>query len=194
MYSSKTHYLLMKQRPFTDRRIKRSTSSTDHDTSGANATCNTCKRPEYPDPPTLKTSSRFNHINRKTSFHIPETKGNVNPQTSKGMNPLKCGHSQKDYYIKRNKYPVLETSSNDFYHRGALSKSEYIEKKRYRNLMLDKKIVPPNETVQETKYCKNKYVSFTKTNNTDLENVYNSSDDKCNNDIYKALPDFVKPK
>lgn len=193
MYSSKTHYLLMKQRPFTDRRIKRSTSSTDHDTVNGNSNCNTCKQSEYPHPPTLKTTSRFTHLNRKTSFHIPRTKGDVNPLTSKGMNPLKCGHSQKDYYIKRNKYPVIETSSNDFYHRGALSKSEYIEKKKYRNLMLDKQIVQPNETnIQETKYLKNKYVSFTSTSNIDLENVYETSS-KCNNNAYNTLPSCHDP-
>ena len=193
MYSSKTHYLLMKQRPFTDRRIKRSTSSTDRDTSNENIKCNTCKESEFPHPPTLKTSSRFTHINRKTSFHIPETKGNVNSLTSKGMNPLKCGHSQKDYYIKRNKYPIIETSSNDFYHRGALSKSEYIERKRYRNLMLDKQVVPPNENnSQETKYLQNKYISFTSTRHGDFENVYDSSN-KCDNTVYNTLPKCNSP-
>lgn len=175
MYSSKTHYLLMSQRPFTERKLKRSCPSKP------------CNVGDYPNPSEINSGSTSSHINKKTSFIVPETKGEVNPQTTKGMNPLKCSHSQKDYYLKRNKYPIIETSSDDLYHRGAMSKSEYIQKKRYQTVMLDKNIIPPNEYNTTKSYTKSKFVSFTNTNKASQENVYNNL--VCNNNEFNTFRD-----
>ena len=169
MYSSKTHYLLMKRQPYTNRKIARSTIKNE-------------SRPE---------SCCLEKANTKTSFREPETKSHVNTLKSHGINPLKCGHSQKEYFLKRNRYPVLETSINELEHSGALSHSDYINKKKFRHLFLDSNISPPDEESRtstppstKTLYTKKQFISYTSTKNDDRLNVHDVND-KCSNEMFR---------
>lgn len=176
MYSSKTHYLLMKRQPYTNRKIARSTIKDETRPDSC------CKTEEF---------------NTKTSFQKPQTKSNVNSLQGKGINPLKSGHSQKEYFLKRNKYPILETSINELEHSGALSHSDYINKKKFRHLFLDSNISPPDEenhlstsastsSTPTALYTKNQFVSYTSTKHDELLNVRDVND-KCNNITFKQF-------
>ena len=170
MYSSKTHYLMMKRQPYTNRKIIRSTIKDE-------------TRPE--------SCCTLEESNKKTSFHEPQSKNNVNTLKGRGINPLKCGHSQKEYFLKRNRYPIIETSINDLDHSGALSHSDYINKKKFRHLFLDENISPPDEvnqpsTSNPTLYTKEQFVSYTSTKHDELLNVHHV-DNKCFNTSFKKF-------
>lgn len=157
MYASKSHYLRMSKHPIPDKNIQKALIN---DIKQTHKEC--CKQENYsyfPSDVPYNKSIPFSKSNTSNSNNYDYT------------NPMKLGHSLKQHYIKRNKYPKMQVSQQHTYCSGVYTQKEYIEKIKFKEILIDDNIELPLEN-GSVKYTDEQYCTYIYNND---ETIY------CNN-------------